>query len=125
MAESQAESPVEDRPIDGPMSFEPPNWKPDGGGTQGEDVEDADENLMVDHETREDTRVCFTVGERFNFFDDVELRVKENEKSNYVQLWKRDSRTIQAAQRHMNRFLNEKLKYYEIVFCCSTIHREL
>ena len=63
-------------------------------------------------------RVSFTLGESFKSFDELEKKMKEYEITNLVQFWKRDTRTINAAQKRINRHLNTNLKYYEITYCC-------
>ena len=60
----------------------------------------------------------FVVGETFRSFEEVENRIKEYEKANYVQFWKRDARTVKNAQKRLNRPLHDRIKYYEITFCC-------
>ena len=60
----------------------------------------------------------FVVGECFKSFAEVEKRVQEYEQANFVQFWKRDARTVEAARKRINRPLNDCITYYEIVFCC-------
>lgn len=60
----------------------------------------------------------FVVGETFRSFEEVENRLKEYEQANYVQFWKRDARTVENAKKQINRHLHDRIKYYEIVFCC-------
>ena len=35
----------------------------------------------------------------------------------FVKLYKRDCKTIQAAQRRVNRVMNKHIKYYTVTFC--------
>ena len=56
-------------------------------------------------------------GESFQTFEELET-IKEHEQSRSVQLWRRDSRTINAAHRQIDRPLNSRLKYYEDVYAC-------
>ncbi len=63
-------------------------------------------------------QIKFTVGESFKSFDELETKIKQYEMNNFVQLWKRDTRKIEAAQKRLNRILSKKIKYYEIVYCC-------
>ena len=44
--------------------------------------------------------------------------MKEYEQINSVQFWKCDSRTVEMAQRRMDRRLNAGIKYYEIQYNC-------
>ena len=62
--------------------------------------------------------VSFAVGESFSSFQELESKVKLYEEEQYVQLWKRDSRTVQTAQKRMTRHLSEEIKYYELTLCC-------
>ena len=67
----------------------------------------------------EDERISFCVGE-FKSYQHLEVKIQQYEQQHFVKLWKRDCRTIQAAQRHVNRALSEhiNIKYYEVTFCC-------
>ncbi len=61
----------------------------------------------------------FTVGHTFSSFEELETALDRYKKKNYVDFWRRDSRTIAAAQkRGVDRPLNAELKYYEIKYCC-------
>ncbi len=61
----------------------------------------------------------FTVGDEFPSLEELETALDKYKKKNYVDFWRRDSRTIAAAQkRGVNRPLNAELKYYEIKYCC-------
>ncbi len=55
----------------------------------------------------------FSVGETFESFEQL------FKKENFVELWKRDTRTIAAARkRGVDRPLSPCLKYYEVKYCC-------
>ena len=60
----------------------------------------------------------FSVGEVFTSYDDLQTKVSLFEKQTFVKLWKRDSRSVEAASKRLNRALSDKLKYYEVTFCC-------
>ncbi len=45
--------------------------------------------------------ITFTVGETFRTFEEVEVKVKEYEKANFVQLWKREAKTIESAKKRV------------------------
>ena len=62
--------------------------------------------------------VSFAVGETFGSFDALLTRIRAYEQAKFVQLWKRDCRTIEAAKKRLNRPLKLSLKYYEVKFCC-------
>ena len=60
-----------------------------------------------------------SIGDRFSSFAELEQKVKSYQVANYVQLWKRDTRTIAAAQRRTpNRHFNPDIKYAEILYSC-------
>ncbi len=62
----------------------------------------------------------FTVGDKFPSLEELETALDRYKKKNYVDFWRRDSRTIAAAQkRGVNRSLNAELKYYEISIAAS------
>lgn len=62
--------------------------------------------------------VCFSVGQIFPSYEALESQIQNYEQVHFVQLWKRDTRTVQAAQKRMSRPLNDRIKYYEITYCC-------
>ena len=54
----------------------------------------------------DEDRATFTVGDRFSTFQKLRDKISEYEKSNFVQLWKREARTIDAAKKHTVRYPN-------------------
>ena len=65
------------------------------------------------------TESQFIVGESFKTFEELEAKIAQYKKENFVKLWKRDCRTIAAAhKRGIDRPLNPSLKYYDIKYCC-------
>ena len=61
--------------------------------------------------------MSLTVGDKFQSFALWEEAVKKYELENYVQLWRREARTIQAAKKRLtsttDRQFNEDLQYYD------------
>ena len=69
--------------------------------------------------TEEATReVIFSLNEVFNSFDELDKKIKEYEVKKAVQLWRRDSRTIETASKRVNRYLDKRIKYYELTYSC-------
>ena len=62
--------------------------------------------------------VSFCVGDLFFTFQELDNKLKAYEKAHFVQFWKRDARTIEAAKKRLNKFLKPELRYYEIKLCC-------
>ena len=62
--------------------------------------------------------VSFFVGQQFRSFEDFQRHLKLYESQHFVQFWCRDSRTIQAAQKRLNRHLSDEIKYYELTYRC-------
>ena len=62
--------------------------------------------------------VTFTVGELFESYDQLEKKLEEYKQKEFVQFWKRDTRTIEAARKRLDKPLKTDLKYYEVKFCC-------
>ena len=60
----------------------------------------------------------FFVGQQFQSFEDLQSHIKLYESQHFVQFWCRDSRTVQAAQKRVNRPLSEKIKYYQLTYGC-------
>ncbi|KAH9372345.1 hypothetical protein HPB48_001598 [Haemaphysalis longicornis] len=66
-------------------------------------------------------KVRLAVGDRFRSFDELEARITQYSEENCVQLWKRDARTIAAANNRVGKLaskMSEGLKYYQIRYCC-------
>ena len=70
--------------------------------------------------------VEFEVGEKFSSFQELEKKIHNYEETEHAKLWKRDSRTIQAAIKKKSISAEkvptteeqEKLKYYEVRYAC-------
>ena len=60
----------------------------------------------------------FKVGDRFSSVEKLEEKIKLLRNDCYVDLWKRDSRTIAAAKKRVTKKsnLNLNLKYYEVFY---------
>ena len=66
-----------------------------------------------------DCHVEFVLGETFPSFLELEKKIGRYKKEKFVELWRRDARTIAAARKKgIDRHLSESLKYYEIKYCC-------
>ncbi len=60
-----------------------------------------------------------STGATFNSFDELEKEIMKYQHENYVQFYKRDSRTIDAALRRApNRNFNPSIQYSEVVYSC-------
>jgi len=87
------------------------------GGTEVEaTVTEAVAVTDVDDAALDD--VTFTVGELFESYDQLERKLEEYKQQKFVQFWKRDTRTIEAARKRLDKPLKTDLKYYEVKFCC-------
>ena len=62
--------------------------------------------------------VSFSLGERFQSFAELEEKLKRYEALTFTKFWKRDSRTVEAARRRMNRPLADCIVYYEVTYRC-------
>ena len=60
----------------------------------------------------------FAIGESFESFEELQFKLKQYEEKHFIQFYIRDSRTVESAQKRLTKKLNEKIKYYEVVFCC-------
>ena len=65
-----------------------------------------------------DERVHFSLGEDFKTYTDLMEKIEKFKKTNFVDLYVRDSRSIEAAQKRLSKKLNKELKYYELKFTC-------
>ena len=84
--------------------------------TSCETIEEAEEDEAASKDSSGD--VSFSVGEMFSNYDDLSSKITRFERKNFVKLWKRDSRSVEAASKRLNRALSDKIKYYEVTFCC-------
>jgi hypothetical protein len=58
----------------------------------------------------------FVIGECLKIFDEVETR-EEYEQANFVQMWKRDARTVEAARRTgLSMTVSNTMRLYTVVF---------
>ena len=63
--------------------------------------------------------VSFKLGEKFYSFDELEAKLDLYKKEAFVELWRRDCRTIEAARkRGVDRPLKPELKYFQLKYCC-------
>lgn len=60
----------------------------------------------------------FSLGDRFRSIDALEKKLKSFESSTFTKFWKREARTIEAAQKRIDRHLNPDLKYYQLKYAC-------
>ena len=67
---------------------------------------------------QEPKSLSFYVGQQFSKFEDLEQHLKVYEQQQFVKFWRRDSRTIEAAQKRVNKPIRDQLKYYEITYNC-------
>ncbi len=71
------------------------------------------------HAPSTSAQVKFCVGDKFSTFKELESAVESYKKQHFVDLWRRDSRTIEASRkRGVDRPLKAELKYFELKYCC-------
>ena len=59
------------------------------------------------------------VGAIFTSFKELQKEIIKYQRENYVQMYRRDSRTIEAAMRRApNRTFNPRIEYSEVVYSC-------
>ena len=69
---------------------------------------------MVD----EKNNVTFRISEQIKSFHSLQEKISSCETENFVKLWIRDSRSIDAAQGKVKRKLGEEIRYYELTYAC-------
>ena len=62
--------------------------------------------------------ISFNVGYLFYSFAELETKLNDYKSINFVEFWKRDIRTIMAANKRLKKELKPELKYYEIKYYC-------
>ena len=75
-------------------------------------------HVQQEVEIETDDDISFVVGDCFESFAKLEARVEKFENSHFVKFWKRDTRTIEAARKRLNKSINPELNYYEIKYYC-------
>ena len=71
------------------------------------------------NDTKCPCRLLFNVGDTFSTFQALEEFINIFENANSCQLYKRDTRSIEAARKKgIKRKIREDLKYYRIVIAC-------
>ena len=61
----------------------------------------------------------FKLGEKFYSFDELEAKLNLYKKEAFVELWRRNCCTIEAAKREgVDRPLKPELKYFQLKYCC-------
>ena len=74
---------------------------------------------MLEMDSSSSEEVTFTIGEKFRSFSELKDKVEDFEKANFVQLYIRRSRSVEAAaKRAPKKQFNEELKYSEIEYSC-------
>lgn len=58
------------------------------------------------------------LGDVFESYEDFLKDMDSYSKREFVSFWKRDARTISAARKKTDRFLDPKLKYYQLKYTC-------
>lgn len=65
-----------------------------------------------------DSVISFTIGEIFNSVEEFEKKMEAYKKQAFVEFYRRDSRTIAAARKRVDRPLKAELKYFDLKYCC-------
>ena len=73
---------------------------------------------MAESESTSVESIYFCVGETFRSYKGLEEKVKLYEQRSYCKLWKRDSRTVEAARKRMSSHLADDIRYYEVTYGC-------
>ncbi|KAK5649122.1 hypothetical protein RI129_004014 [Pyrocoelia pectoralis] len=58
------------------------------------------------------------LGDTFASYEELVAALDSYSKREYVSFWKRDARTISAARKKTERFIDSKLKYYQLKYTC-------
>ena len=76
-------------------------------------------DLEVVHECTVGDSSEIVVGESFSSFEELQERIERYKQESFVELWRRDSRTIAAARkRGYDRPINSSLRYRDVKYCC-------
>ncbi|KAH9372829.1 hypothetical protein HPB48_021550 [Haemaphysalis longicornis] len=65
--------------------------------------------------------LTFRLGDQFSSFAELEKKVTTYSSAHFVQLWKRDARTIEAAKKRVGKIaskMSDVLKYHSVKYCC-------
>ncbi|KAF2904796.1 hypothetical protein ILUMI_01361 [Ignelater luminosus] len=56
--------------------------------------------------------------DEFDTYEDFDKKLKELSKKNFVHFWKRDCRTVEGAKKKTERYIDPKIKYYQLKYSC-------
>lgn len=56
--------------------------------------------------------------DEFDTYEEFDKKLKELSKKHFVHFWKRDCRTVQGAKKKTERFIDPKIKYYQLKYSC-------
>ena len=77
------------------------------------------ESNLLEMDSGSSEEVTFTTREKFRSFSECKDKVEDFEKANFVQLYIRRSRSVEAAvKRAPKKQFNEELKYSDIEYSC-------
>ena len=62
--------------------------------------------------------MSLTVGQLFSSFADLEAFLENYKKTNFIDLYVRNSRSVENGQKRLSKSLKPELVYYEIKFAC-------
>lgn len=74
--------------------------------------------LSTSHCTKIMSQATFTVGMKFNSFEELEHAISNYENSSYCNLYKHQARTISNIKGRITKSINPLLRYYEITYHC-------
>ena len=65
----------------------------------------------------------FCLGEHFTSYDNIKEKMKQCEEENFVNVWIRDSRTINRSCKSKKNY-NPAIKFYEVRYACKNRGRK-
>lgn len=67
------------------------------------------------------SELTFRLGDQFSSFAELEEKITAYSSTHFVQLWKKDARTIEAAKKRVGKIaskMSDALKYHSVKYCC-------
>lgn len=58
------------------------------------------------------------LNDEFETYEEFDNLLKETSQRNFLHFWKRDCRTVEGAKKKTDRYINPKIKYYQLKYSC-------
>jgi len=88
------------------------------------DDSEGEQQTLQEEETTSSSRQLIKVPlginlrDEFDTYEEFDKLLKELSRKNFVHFWKRDCRTVEGAKKKTERYIDPKIKYYQLKYSC-------